>query len=892
MKKVIALFLTFILLVSGTAFVFADDYSETLSAVGILPAFSHDENSPVTRDEFAFMTARLLGKEYSPMSTRFADVGESNAYSGYIEYLASINVVAGHGNGYFHPTDYVTYAQAAKMLVNVLGYDAFGSVYGGFPNGYIEALSRLGLSKGVTLSPDSILTVSDAVKLVHNALTMELNSISYTSENGELNTIIERDKKDSVLADVFGISVYEGIVNSVNDAGTRINVLIERNKYDSNPVELVPGEVKNFGVVASISADSYLNVPAVLWVDGEENIIKIATQRDVEVKYASIASINNDTSANFPISNIDTITLLDDENEYDVSEDAVLYYNGKVENSVKNLNGNFAKIVIKNNEIAFIESWDLIDGGLITNSDGNTITYKKNGKTAYLRDVASYKKVVTVIGTQGAKVTEIKADSVFMYYQAEDYLVIVVSEKNVVDSFVNVSDKAVQIGEATYRRKTQSRTLYDSGNVSITTGNYLYFSEDGENFTNSEFVKLLSRNVKAYIGPDGYVWVIKAVTADSGIKEFYGIVKGVEVDNMDPEFGQVSVIEIGDSFTESVYDVNDKTIYNDSLSLNSLGEGANEKALSGEGIYVFEVSSSGKLVSVSLPDPIYGYRDTDSTVASFGTVACVKLNPHYIYWNGGQKMLVIYEKNDSIALKWTTWTELYEQTASLSLKVRLFGKGTSITPSLIVLASGATPINELGSQERYGVITNIMDTIDENGEPAKEISMVMKSGNKKYIVKPEAIEYEVEAVNDSGAKEKVTRSLRKNTVIKFREDLRFSDNDILILDKYAYRLPSDIEEWLSDKASNVNDETDALPSGWKSGIAAGADASRLLLETNDPSLNPESMFFHITMNFIAVYDTDAPVTQFRLGSWDEIDEGDTVFYNNIGDGTRGVIIVK
>ena len=88
MKKIISLLLSLILLVSMTSVVFADNESETLSAIGVLPAFSGGATSNVTRAEFAFMVARLVGAEYAPTVTRFADVGESNMYSGYFEHLA------------------------------------------------------------------------------------------------------------------------------------------------------------------------------------------------------------------------------------------------------------------------------------------------------------------------------------------------------------------------------------------------------------------------------------------------------------------------------------------------------------------------------------------------------------------------------------------------------------------------------------------------------------------------------------------------------------------------------------------------------------------------------------------------------------------------------------
>lgn len=860
MKKIIALLLTFILLIPGSAIVFADENSDTLSAVGILPTFSGGGTSPVTRGEFAYMAARLIGAEEAPKATRFNDVNESHVYSGYIEYLAAIGVVAGNGDGTFAPDDYATYGMAAKILINVLGYNEFGAVYGGYAEGYTEVLSKLGLNKGVNLASDKILTVDNAVKLIHNALTMNINSVSYYKANGSVNAIMTSDKKASLLASVFGISVYEGNITDVNDAGTYISVLITKNKYDSNPVKLTNGQTVTFELGEGISGDEYLNVPAILWVDEDSKVIQVKPQRDVEIKYVQIATVNN-TKKNYPISNINSMTFLDDETEYDVAETATLRYNGMNNvSTTEELIGKFAKVVVQDDEIVFIESWDLIDGGLITNTDGNTITYIKNGKTTYLRDLANVKKVVTIIGTNGAKINEVKAGSVFMYYIRDGYAVVVASEKKIVDVFTSISASNVVIGEAAYGKKKISYT--ENGAVE-SDSELLYFSEDGVIYNNTNYISLLDRTVEAYIGPDGYVWFIKALNADSSRKEFYGVVNGYEVDNLDPEFGQIEVVEIGDTFTTSRYDLTDKTVYNDGLSLVTMATEAKEKALKGTGIYKFEVSASGKLVSVSMPDPIYGFNTTSTTVTSFGTTACVSLAPNYIYWSSAQKILVIYENNDKLAFAWTTWTALYQQTSSSPLNMHFFGEGTSITPDLVVLTGGSAPISQMGSEERYGIITNIMDALDENGDTVKELSVIMKSGNKKYLVSPETLVYK----NSDGQDVSIT----KNTIIKFRDDVRYGSDDIVLLDSYIKPLDKNHENW----------ETD-----WTEAIVEGADASRLIISGFG------SIAFHPNLNFIVKYDADAPTTQFTLASWSDIDEGDTVFYNNKGDGTRGVIIIK
>lgn len=69
------------------------------------------------------------------------------------------------------------------------------------------------------------------------------------------------------------------------------------------------------------------------------------------------------------------------------------------------------------------------------------------------------------------------------------------------------------------------------------------------------------------------------------------------------------------------------------------------------------------------------------------------------------------------------------------------------------------------------------------------------------------------------------------------------------------------------------------------------DEKRILVK-NYSGMEEGALVFHSALNFIAMYNADAPVNKFTLASWSDIDDGDTIFYNYLGDGTRGVIIIK
>lgn len=851
MKKLISILLIFVMLLAGVPLAFATDLDGTLEAIGISPDMLGSDTELITRQEFSYMTARLLGGEREPLNTIFTDVDETNVYSGYIAYLASNGVISGDGEGKFNPLKNASYAMAAKLLIKVLGYDELAEAYGGYPTGYEKLMSQLKLNSGVALSSGESITVEAAKRLILNALTVNKGSARYNSSG---STILNGTDKNggTILAEQFGISVYEGTVNSVNSAGTGITVEISKNKYDTNPKEILKGSTVSFVFAAKGMAKEYLYVPSVLYVNGDNEIVYIEPQRGVEVKYGSISGINR-TEKNYPIYNIDEIELLNDDNEYTVRDNAILHYNGVNTRKTVPLYDKFAKLVVKNDEVLFIESWDLTDGGLITKADGNNITYIKDGKTNYLKDLSAEKSVNVIIGRRNAYLNEIKADSLFQYYKNDDMVVIVVSEKKVADIFYGVSSSDVSIGDA----------LYDKADK-------VYYSDDGVNYDEKDYKSLLNRNVTAYISPNGYVWFIKALDesgSDCLRTKLYGIVKGLETERFDPDFAQLKVIETTDELSERTLRLTDKTVYNDGLSMQELTD--NARSLQGEGIYIFEITGE-RVISVSKPTPVYGYSKTDIDYSYFGDMtALVALTPHYLMFSNTQPILTVYEKNGEFTAGWTNWVSLYDHQASMPIKMRFFGEDKNSVPTLVVMASGAGELSQLGSAERYGVIADVSNVYGENEEERVKISVIMKDGKKDYVI---TSQYAHE------------NNISKHQLIRFRDDAKYSDSEIIFLsndsnlsEKYIYSLSGDAYNW-------------QLPTTWKKGVVDTADSSRVVIWGENSE--PNSILFHPYDNFIAVYNTDKSKPKFTLGTWSDIEPGNTVYCNCVGDGTRGIIVVK
>lgn len=142
MKKLLALVLALVMTLGlatvGTSAAYTDandiDYTEAvdvMTAVGVFQgkgdAFAPKDG--LNRAEAAKLIAYLMlgnktAEAMTGSGTRFTDVPASHWAAGFIEYLASVGVVSGVGNGQFNPNGQVTAVQFAKMLLVALGYDA------------------------------------------------------------------------------------------------------------------------------------------------------------------------------------------------------------------------------------------------------------------------------------------------------------------------------------------------------------------------------------------------------------------------------------------------------------------------------------------------------------------------------------------------------------------------------------------------------------------------------------------------------------------------------------------------------------------------------------------------------------------------------------------------
>lgn len=154
---------------------------------------------PVTRAEMAQFAANAKNlqsiKAENIPAEGFTDVGENHWANDAICVLKSQGYIDGNGDGTFAPDDKVTYEQAIKMLVGILGYTPLAEEAGGYPDGYIKTAELIGLTENISFERSDYALRKDIAVMLDTALDIPIaeqfvfgSEAEYRILNGENGT--------------------------------------------------------------------------------------------------------------------------------------------------------------------------------------------------------------------------------------------------------------------------------------------------------------------------------------------------------------------------------------------------------------------------------------------------------------------------------------------------------------------------------------------------------------------------------------------------------------------------------------------------------------------------------------------------------------------------------
>ena len=206
-------------------------HTEAVSTMNLLGVIAgkdtgaFDPAGTVTRAEMAKMITVALNGGKDPVlgvksTPTFSDI-KGHWAEKYIEYCASLNIIAGQGDGTFAPNTTVTGSQAAKMVLTALGYEA--SVYKLVGADWDINTNREAGNAGLydeldTLNPNEPMSRDNAAQLIWNGVQAQMLTKTPTQSvtTGEI-TFQYNPNGGSMLRNKFKVYTTYGQLKDVRD---------------------------------------------------------------------------------------------------------------------------------------------------------------------------------------------------------------------------------------------------------------------------------------------------------------------------------------------------------------------------------------------------------------------------------------------------------------------------------------------------------------------------------------------------------------------------------------------------------------------------------------------------------------------------------------------------
>ncbi len=477
-------------------------YSEAILTLAKLGVVQGNEgmfkpNDGITRAEVVAIITRAMNiADYATGVSTFTDVPEGHWATKNIIAATSRGIVNGYGDGLFGPSDNVTYEQVMKMLVCAMNYGNAAEALGGWPNGYFNKGTDLGLNTGVD---SSVLREAPAprgvvAQLMFNALDIEVADpkTSIATDETFLNEFLGMDMVTGTL-----VGVEEDVTAECDEELARDEMAVlpkgeDLIRIDFEGVEEAEDLVKFLGkevfVFYKMATAGGMNTLVILDTEVTEN-------EETEIKYDDIISYNGG-SINYYNESGKRKSI-----EFDI-DDVTVYYNKKAVTS--RVEDKLDEWLDPNEDDFIYGTVTLIDSG----SDGkidmveildyeymvalrapsssdytvtNKMKFKNKDNAERILDAVTlnpdknaYSFIITDQNGVKLETTGIKANSVVMVAtsEEEDYYTVSVSTKTVdgeIDGF-STSDNTIQIDGKEYIMTNDCLTYLEEQGTELKNG--------------------------------------------------------------------------------------------------------------------------------------------------------------------------------------------------------------------------------------------------------------------------------------------------------------------------------------------------------------------------------------------------------------------------------------
>lgn len=262
MKKLLSLLICICLTVCTVTAPVEAQYNEIpervsglLNAIGVTrPEDNVDTTATISRGQFAVYAARLAGERFVGESNKYyTDIPEGSFCYNEVSTLVNLGALSVPEDKLFNPNNAVTYSEACKILICVLGFKDYAEAKGGYPAGYEYMVKQSDINMGLD---GTEMNLKNAMQMIYNACHVKLLDVSsiknsYITWVPGQETILSItrdiyciegriDKSDIVsltdesplkdgLVEISGVSVYTGETGIEKDLGHYVDAYYLKN---------------------------------------------------------------------------------------------------------------------------------------------------------------------------------------------------------------------------------------------------------------------------------------------------------------------------------------------------------------------------------------------------------------------------------------------------------------------------------------------------------------------------------------------------------------------------------------------------------------------------------------------------------------------------------------
>ena len=538
---------------------------------------SFDPEGIVTRAEMAKMICVVLNGGKDPSLGNVSNYTYTDTVghwaAAYIEYCTTLGIVAGDGTGKFNPSNTVTGAEAAKMLLVALG---FKSEIEGFTganwavNVNVRA-NQKGLFDELSINPSEGLTRDNAAQMVWNALDAGVVSYDYTlitdgSSITSSPTLIDNESK-TLLTDKFKVSKLEGVIVA-NENATSTGTAVEKEDVTvllltSDDADSKQDEGDTITLKTATAANLLGKSVTMFAKDWKNGAYQTVLGNPVVSSDNMIATISEDSDADdvkdalkdAGIKEVSKAVLVQNFIRATDKDDKELTISGMAD--VAKLTGNGIEVTVisndNDNKADFVIVTKMIAGKV------SAYNAKGNDGDGYIT-VSALTDIAKADQIAGAEFADVKGsedlakDDIVLYYRVGDTFYAEKADSVNVTVTSTKGDDQIKDGSNTYKASALSSKYDDDNNTVLTTA----VEPDDE--------------VTLYLDNFGYVVYTDAVTA----ADEYMFITGSDA-SVKSGFESLTikgVLSDGTEVTASVNKLNSKKL---SSAFDNLGETAAEE---------------------------------------------------------------------------------------------------------------------------------------------------------------------------------------------------------------------------------------------------------------------------------------------------------------------------